>query len=71
MQLHEAWAILVRFLSCVIELFLTSVIGEDWEENSSETNDRQMASVMNGEDWDREAHTGHIFNDEEIRQLNG
>ncbi len=30
-----------------------------------------MAAVINGEDWDREAHTGHIFNDEELRQLNG
>ena len=30
-----------------------------------------MAVVMNGEDWDREAHTGQIFNDDELRQLNG
>jgi len=30
-----------------------------------------MAVIMNGEDWDREAHTGHIFNDDELRQLNG
>lgn len=43
----------------------------DWEENSSDTNERKMASVINGEDWDREAHTGHLFNDEELRQING
>ena len=29
-----------------------------------------MAVVMNGEDWDREAHIGKIFNDDELRQLN-
>jgi hypothetical protein len=43
----------------------------DWEDHSIDNSDRQMAVVMNGEDWDREAHTGHIFNDDELRQLNG
>jgi hypothetical protein len=47
------------------------LIEVDWEDNSSDTNERQMAVVMNGEDWDREAHTGQIFNDDELRQLNG
>lgn len=43
----------------------------NWEGNASETNDRQIAVVMNGEDWDREANAGHLFNDEELKQLNG
>ncbi|CAF4742942.1 unnamed protein product, partial [Rotaria magnacalcarata] len=43
----------------------------NWEDHSSDSSDRQMAVVMNGEDWDREAHTGQIFNDDELRQLNG
>ncbi|CAF3549666.1 unnamed protein product, partial [Adineta steineri] len=44
----------------------------NWEDNSSsDKNERQMAVIMNGEDWDREAHTGQIFNDDELRQLNG
>jgi len=47
------------------------LIDLDWEEDSSDTNDRQIAAVMNGEDWDREANTGHLFNDEELKQLNG
>ncbi|CAF4706548.1 unnamed protein product [Rotaria sp. Silwood1] len=43
----------------------------NWEDHSSDNNERQMAVIMNGEDWDREAHTGNIFNDDELRQLNG
>ena len=30
-----------------------------------------MAVGVNGEDWDREAHVGHMFNDEELKQMNG
>jgi hypothetical protein len=51
------------------ELFRNNYL--DWEDHSSDNHERQMAVVMNGEDWDREAHTGQIFNDDELRQLNG
>ena len=69
MQLLEEWEILV---SCLFFIsLLISMVDLDWEDNASDTNERKMASVINGEDWDREAHTGHLFNDEELRQLNG
>lgn len=52
-------------------IILIRAVDLDWDDNSSDPNERKMASVINGEDWDREAHTGHLFNDEELRQLNG
>ena len=30
-----------------------------------------MTTLIDGEDWDREAHTTQIFNDDELQQLNG
>ncbi|CAF1213282.1 unnamed protein product [Adineta ricciae] len=43
----------------------------NWEDSTTDKCERQMATAMNGEDWDREAHTGNIFNEDELRQLNG
>ena len=47
------------------------LLRSDWGDQSSENNDRQMATDMHGEDWDREAHQGHMFNEDELKQLNG
>lgn len=43
----------------------------DWGESTTKKTERQMASAIDGEDWDREAHVGHLFNEDELRQLNG
>ena len=51
---------------------LISFIGSDWEETSSDADERQMVAIMNGEDWDREVYTyWTYFNDDELQQLNG
>jgi hypothetical protein len=47
------------------------LFSSDWGESTTEKSERQMAAVIDGEDWDREAHVGHLFNEEELRQLNG
>ena len=43
----------------------------DWGGYAADKTERQVAPVIDGEDWDREAHVGHLFNEEELRQLNG
>ena len=44
----------------------------DWGDSStSDANERQVAMTINSEDWDREVHPAQIFNEEELRQLNG
>ncbi len=46
-------------------------IVSDWGESTPDKVERQIAPIIDGEDWDREAHVGHLFNEEELRQLNG